>query len=154
MMKANTDGSSLGNLGRAGWGTTFRDAEGVFKLVYSKGLGLNDNYFTECSTILGSMELTIERNWRYLWIEFDSQAAIKTFTSDNIPWQMQNRWRRSKGMFIQLLLSHTWREANFVTDSVAKIGASLGMNEILMYEGIPPYLHKWENPNVVYFRFE
>ncbi|KAF9591935.1 hypothetical protein IFM89_010293 [Coptis chinensis] len=77
MMKANTDGSSLGNPSRAGWGTTFRDAEGAFKLVYSKGLGISDSYFAECSAILGSMELAIERNWRHLWIESDLQAAIK-----------------------------------------------------------------------------
>ncbi|KAF9605078.1 hypothetical protein IFM89_013748 [Coptis chinensis] len=154
MMKANTDGSSLGNPGRAGWGTTFRDAEGAFKLVYSKGLGISDSYFAECSAILGSMELAIERNWRHLWIESDSQAAIKAFTSDNIPWQMHNRWRGCKRLFTQLLFSHTWREANFAADAVAKIGASLEMNEVLMYEGIPPYLHKWESPNAVYFRFD
>ncbi|KAF9590775.1 hypothetical protein IFM89_038302 [Coptis chinensis] len=65
-VKINCDGSSLGNPGSAGIGSTFRVASGDFLLVMWRKIGVNTNYMDECLAIVESVEIAIQRNWKYV----------------------------------------------------------------------------------------
>ncbi|KAF9608249.1 hypothetical protein IFM89_008534 [Coptis chinensis] len=122
-IKINTDGSSLGNPGNSGWGSVFQDHLGRIVLTLSKGLGLSTSYWAECCAILESMEMAVTRDWKQVWVETDSKAAI--------------------GFCIK-------QSAMAAEEEVGTL-PSMGTMEV--YVGRPPWLYKLENPDSVYFSF-
>ncbi|KAF9620363.1 hypothetical protein IFM89_011098 [Coptis chinensis] len=59
-IKINCDGSTVGNPGSAGIGSTFRDAS------------------------IESVEIAVQRNWKNVWVESDSVAAVSAFGSGKL----------------------------------------------------------------------
>ncbi|KAF9589082.1 hypothetical protein IFM89_018813 [Coptis chinensis] len=93
-MKLNTDGVAFGNPGPSGIGVTFRDFEGSFKLSLCQNIGNGSNFRAECLAILEGVELAIRKGWVMLWIEADSEPAIKAFCNDSLLWELQPRMEK------------------------------------------------------------
>ncbi|KAF5188832.1 Ribonuclease h domain [Thalictrum thalictroides] len=82
-----------GNPGRAGVGAIFRDHRGKILIVHSRGIGITTNFRAEYEAIIDSREITESKEWRRVWVESDSTAAVEAFRTGGIPWQLLARWR-------------------------------------------------------------
>ncbi|KAF9607882.1 hypothetical protein IFM89_003586 [Coptis chinensis] len=135
MVKINCDGSSKGNPGVAGLGATCRNHTRDFLLVIWRKIGVNTNYLAECLAIVESAEVAVQRNWKKVWFESDSAAAIVVVGNGNMPWSLKNRWHKCKNFFSQCILSSIWREANFSADQAAKYATDM-ITEALLKKGL------------------
>ncbi|KAF6135091.1 hypothetical protein GIB67_040402 [Kingdonia uniflora] len=152
-IKINTDGAARGNPGKGGIGCIFRDREGKILGSFVQGLGLVSNYTAECKAIIKGVDLVASNGWLIAWVESDSKAEVEAFHSDNIPWILEAEWANAKRSMQQIIISATWREANFSVDALSKRGAYLldGLCEFSLSR--LEFLKKIEIPMQEYFRF-
>ncbi|KAK2386846.1 hypothetical protein QL285_060688 [Trifolium repens] len=107
-MKANTDGSVTN--GSAVCGGLFRDYMGNFHGGYAQKIETVSVLHVELMTLIFAMELANSKGWKYLWLESDSQTALRAF--DNVglvPWDLRNRWSNCLHLGINLQWSHIYR---------------------------------------------
>ncbi|KAF9599986.1 hypothetical protein IFM89_002021 [Coptis chinensis] len=152
-MKANTDGSSRGNHGLAGWGVIFRDNNGVVHGTLIGGLGVCTCYVAECKAIVECITKAIELGWTRLWIQTDSSSAAAAFNTNKVHWQCKAAWEQARHKMEWLLTSSTWRETNFSADSCARKGASLPKGVKQWWNSRADFILRIEDPNTTYFRF-
>lgn len=67
--------------------------------------------------------------FRQICIRSDSFGAVEAFKNDNLPWFARQRWAAVSRHYDTISFIHTYREANFSADAMAKRGCSLS-NEI------------------------
>ncbi|KAL5706961.1 hypothetical protein ACHQM5_025066 [Ranunculus cassubicifolius] len=125
----------------------------MVKLTSWKKLGNCSIFFAECEAVITSVEVALSRNWDRLWIETDSAATVHSLRLRKAPWQLQARWENCLSKVQYLMISHSWREANFAADNAAKHGMNENDLELKIFEGRPPWIRKIENPDMVYYRF-
>lgn len=125
IVKANVEGASRGNLGLAGYGKVSRDKTCIFLEVVNEGICNGDNFSAEYLVILDASMNAVSRGWQQLWIESDSQTAVLAFNNRNLPWRIKMRWKLIKAKLIKVMVSHNWREANFIADCASKRGSFL-----------------------------
>ncbi|KAF5195921.1 hypothetical protein FRX31_014497 [Thalictrum thalictroides] len=78
---------------------------------------------------------------------------VVSFGEDGeVPWQLWGRWRRTKEQLEEWIISHTFREANFASDTVANFGCGLD-NQSVTYRGRPPWLFNWEQPGFSFLQY-
>ncbi|XP_026399696.1 uncharacterized protein LOC113295580 [Papaver somniferum] len=104
--------------------------------------------------------ITVGLEWALKWVVrkilvlSDSMGAVMAFTNSNMPWFARKRWRKIQESYDSIRFVHTYREANFATDAMAKRGYLLRNGEGLNYDERPYFLNSLEYPNVAYFRFK
>ncbi|KAL5724698.1 hypothetical protein ACHQM5_007924 [Ranunculus cassubicifolius] len=150
ILKINSDASLHGEV--ASIGSIFRD-ECEVKLVAWRLIGKCSIYFAECEAVITSAEIAISRSWKRIWIETDSSAAVHSLHQGKAPWQLQARWLKCLEHLEYVLISHSWREANFAADQIAKHAQMEQDNILKFFVGKPSWLRKIENPDLVYYRF-
>jgi ribonuclease HI len=107
--------------------------------------------------IILAIECAFEKNWSHLWIESDSKLAILAFKNTSIiPWQLKNRWSNCmiKIRDMQIIVSHVFREGNFVADKLANLG--LSVNEFTWWNSAPSSIRAdlaRNRDGLPYFRF-
>ncbi|KAF9617683.1 hypothetical protein IFM89_037917 [Coptis chinensis] len=94
-VKANTDGSSLGNPGNGSSGLVCRNSDNMVVGVLAMGLGVVTNYEAECFAIVLAVETAVRQRWLKIWIKLDSSVAVLAFNGNQGPWQWRQRWRRA-----------------------------------------------------------
>ncbi|XP_026443242.1 uncharacterized protein LOC113343173 [Papaver somniferum] len=140
-----TDGASRGNPGVAGAGVVARNASLEVVGAMCIGLGIATNYMAELYGIIVCLEWAIQWGYDRLLIRSDSSSVLKALEEDNVPWFATQRWLNAKGLYGAIRFVHTFREANFAADGMAKRGC-------LLEEGVD--LHsKRTTPNNVLQRF-
>lgn len=118
-VKANTDGASRGNSGPAGFGIVFRNSIGDFLHVIAVGLGEEEIYWAECSTLVSVAKIVVRKGRLNLWLESDSQSAEIACNNNKIPWKLKSRRLEFKAKLATLKDSHIFREANIAADQAA-----------------------------------
>ncbi|KAF9622098.1 hypothetical protein IFM89_029382 [Coptis chinensis] len=77
--KLNSDGSSLNNPGRCGGGGIIRDHNGVFCEAFAFSFGFGSNTKAELFAVLEGLKICLQRNFRLLIVELDSQIILGWF---------------------------------------------------------------------------
>ncbi|XP_026442507.1 uncharacterized protein LOC113342061 [Papaver somniferum] len=132
------DGASRGNPGVAGAGVVARNS--ACEVVGA--------------IILIGLDWEVQWGYRDFLVRTDSMSVITALEGDNIPWFARQRWYEAKVKFDSIQLVHTFREANFAADKMAKTGCFLDSGVRLNFVGRPLLLNLIEYPNVSYFRFK
>ncbi|XP_026382114.1 uncharacterized protein LOC113277170 [Papaver somniferum] len=129
------DGDVRGNPGISGAGVVARDHGTNVIGVMSVGLGITTNYLAELLGIISGLEWA--RQWGYvnICIRSESMSAVTTFSSSTIPWFFRQRWSAVSSHYEVIRFEHTYREANFAADNMAKRGCSLPNEEITHFMG-------------------
>ncbi|XP_026448336.1 uncharacterized protein LOC113348706 [Papaver somniferum] len=118
------------------------------------GLGIISNYMAELYSILIGLEWAVQWGYRDVLVRTDSSSVITSLEGVTIPWFARHRWYDVKGMFDSINFVHTYREANFAADKMAKTGCLLDNGVRLTFVGRPDLLNSIEFPYVSYFRLK
>ncbi|XP_026419843.1 uncharacterized protein LOC113315808 [Papaver somniferum] len=114
------DGSSLGNLGAAGFGVVVRDHVCQVLEVLSGGIGTGTNYIAEVYAVVCAAELAVEWGLKNIVLCSDSKSVIGNFSQGNVPWFLHMRWIKATSKISSIIYLHSFREANFSADSELK----------------------------------
>ncbi|KAF5178256.1 hypothetical protein FRX31_032156, partial [Thalictrum thalictroides] len=152
-VKVNTDGASRGNPGQAGWGLIFRNNKCEVLGTGYGGLGIATNFFAESAAIVEALRIAIEKGWSNLWIEADSESAMRSFQTNTVHWLLKEDWESARGKLPNLILSVNRREVNIAADSCSKKGSHLQKGERFWWDAKLPFNLSIENPDSVYYRF-
>jgi ribonuclease HI len=119
--KVNTDGSLVDSGSTCG--AIFRDKFGTYMGGFSCKLAYNTVLHAELMAIILAIEHALARGWLHIWVESDSQVAIRA-TKDNsiVPWDLRNRWSNCFSHHMCILFSHIFREGNCCADKLANHG--------------------------------
>ncbi|KAL5700094.1 ribonuclease H [Ranunculus cassubicifolius] len=153
-IKINCDGASIGNPGNAGWGAVIRNSKCDILFTISVSIGVATNFLAECLAILEAVEFAVDKGMNLIWVESDSMAASLNFQKNKPPWQLRGRWAVCRNRALNIIISHTLREANFAADTAAKHASLLPPLTREINIGTPPWLLTWEIPNTSYTRLD
>ncbi|PNX57963.1 ribonuclease H, partial [Trifolium pratense] len=123
-LKANTDGSVVGNT--AACGGLFRNhmADHVGSFAYN--LGPVSILHAEITAIIIVIELAAAHGWQRISIESDSMSALSSFENPSIvPWDLRNRWSNAISLGLTVIHTHIFREGNMCADRLASHGHSI-----------------------------
>jgi ribonuclease HI len=138
-VKANVDGSAVGNPSSASIGVVFRDKEAKFWGGFVHNIGHATTFMAELCASMFAIEKAAEKNWQQIWIETDSVLVTKAFIDSSlVPWCLRNRWENCLLAARRLSLSctHIHREGNQVANALASNG-----------QGLAPHTAQWwDNP--------
>lgn len=115
-------------------------------------MGEEDIYWAETMAILTAMEIAIQKGWRDLWVESDSLTVVQNLNANRVPWKLKFRWDTCRRNLSKLCITHIFREANQAADQAANLATELEPKEIILFEGKPDWLTKWETPYGKYNR--
>lgn len=128
-MKINTDGSSLGNPGRAGGGGVIRDWTGRWIVGFSRRIGITTSLLAELWAIRDGLMLCIERNFSKVEVELDAKAVVDMLTNpqyDNMAIHaILEDCKFLVAKIPQTRIKHCYREANRCADMLARKGTEL-----------------------------
>ncbi|XP_026399720.1 uncharacterized protein LOC113295603 [Papaver somniferum] len=149
------DGAARGNPVRAGAGVVVRDANAVVVGAMSVGFGVQTNYLAEVFCVIVVLEWASKFGVGKICIRTDSMSAVLVYSGDinGIPWFLRPRWVAVKSRYNSIRFVHTYREANFAANYMAKRGCLLEEGEGLSYDNKPDFILSIELPNVTYFGF-
>ncbi|XP_026378408.1 uncharacterized protein LOC113272826 [Papaver somniferum] len=119
------DGASRGNPGAAGAGVVARNSACEVVGAMCVVLGVISNSLAELYSILIGLDWAVQWGYRDVLLRTDSMSVITALEGDNIPWFARQRWYEAKVKFDSIQLVHTFREANFAADKMAKTGCFL-----------------------------
>ncbi|KAF9625541.1 hypothetical protein IFM89_024296 [Coptis chinensis] len=71
--------------GNASLGASYRTSAGDFLLVIWRKIGVNTNYLAKVLAILEIIEIALWYEWKKIWVESDSSAAVVAFGSGALP---------------------------------------------------------------------
>ncbi|XP_026378413.1 uncharacterized protein LOC113272833 [Papaver somniferum] len=148
------DGAAKGNPGIAWAGVVARDADCNFIGAMTIGLGRTNNFLAELYGIIVGLEWALKWVVRKILVRSDSMGAVMTFTNSNMPWFARQRWRKIQESYDFIRFVHTYREANFAADAMAKRDYLLRNGKVLNNDERPYFLNSLEYPNVSYFRLK
>jgi ribonuclease HI len=80
--KVNTDGSAIGQ--DTACGAIFRDSSGAYKGGFSNKLEFSSVLHVELMAIILAIETAFSKGWMHLWMESDSQVAIRASKDHSI----------------------------------------------------------------------
>lgn len=92
--------------------------------------------------------------WRRVLIRSDSSSVVEAFSRNSLPWFARVHWHTVCSKYDSVRFEHTYREANFYVDKMAKRGCLLNEEVGTSFEGRPDFLTCIELPNVSYYRFK
>lgn len=117
------DGSSFGNPDVASFGIIARNHECHVLGTMSGGIGTATNYIAEVFTVICALEWASILAATKVIIRSDSKHLINDLCSNNIPSALKTRWLNAKRKMECFVFQHTFKEANFSADDLAKRGA-------------------------------
>ena len=124
--KLNTDGSSIGNPGKAGGGGVLRDSNGNWVRGFSSSFGITSSIQAELRALKDGLVMALELNVLYLVVEMDSLVAVDLVSSNKATnvflSPVVDDCRFLLNRFEQVSVIHIYREANSCADALAKAG--------------------------------
>ncbi|XP_058742332.1 uncharacterized protein LOC131614798 [Vicia villosa] len=139
-IKINCDGAVISS-GLSGCGGIGRNSDGVFLGAFASSLSGANSLTAELLGAILAIEFAFERNWKNIWLETDSTAVVKAFSSPlKVPWQIRNRWLNCIDIVSRwnFMVSHIFREGNSCADALANLGLSL--SDYTCFSSIPSFL--------------
>ena len=139
-VKLNSDGSSMGNPGRASGGGIIRNAEGKWIKGYARAIGNTTSVAAELWALRDGIQLCLELNLLAVIIELDVMLVVNLLRSTNHNPNGNNNLfadcREGLVRIPRVKLQHCYREANKCADALARRGALLSCNFLVFYS--PP----------------
>ncbi|XP_049399716.1 uncharacterized protein LOC125863741 [Solanum stenotomum] len=133
-VKINTDGSALNNPGRIGAGGILRDQMGAMLLAFATPLGEGTNNQAEIGAAFFGMTWVLQLGYKKVVLEVDSQLLVDWITQKTRPpWNISTQLQQLQELITQthsFRCKHTYREANFVADSLSKQSHKLNYPQI------------------------
>ncbi|XP_026443843.1 uncharacterized protein LOC113343995 [Papaver somniferum] len=128
------DGAARGNPGRVGAGVVVRDANAAVVGAMSVGFGVQTNYLAELFCVIVGLEWAAKFGVENICIPTDSMSVVLAFSGDilAIPWFLRPRWVTVRANYSNIRFVHTYREANFAADCMAKRGCFLEEVKVLV----------------------
>ncbi|XP_026383916.1 uncharacterized protein LOC113279434 [Papaver somniferum] len=150
------DGVARRNLGRAGAGVVVRDENANVLGAMSVGFGIQTNYLAELLCIIVGLEWAIKFGVADICIRTYSMVAVLVYSGNitSIPWILRSRWVAVKARCNDIRFVHSYREADFAADNMAKRVCLLEDGVGLSYDNRLDFIISIELPNVTYFRFD
>ena len=137
-LKVNTDGSVIGGL--AACGGIFRDSLGTYLGAFSCIIGLASVFHAEIYAFILAIEHAAHHGWRNIWLESDSTSALMVFSNSTlVPCLLRKRWHNTRGLGIQVISSHIFREGNSCADTLADRGHVIQGS--VWFDTLPAGLH-------------
>ena len=138
--KLNSDGASLGNLGKAGGGGLIRDSYGKWIKGYMRYFGINTSIIAEFWALRDGLTLASQLGITHLAVELDAKVVVDLILSRKTPngsyTSLLNDCRYLLRQFQQTVIRHVFREANRGVDSLAKGACSL-TSDFVVFD-VPP----------------
>ncbi|GLU02613.1 hypothetical protein SLE2022_198580 [Rubroshorea leprosula] len=121
--KLNTDGSRIQDTGFASAGGVLRDQSSVFIQCYSVNIGLVSIFLAELWGCREGLILCKNKGLKHVVVEMDSLSAVQVINGqkeqDSLSAVLVSDIRRLRFEFDSIIIQHTPREANSVTDFLA-----------------------------------
>ncbi|XP_026458923.1 uncharacterized protein LOC113359506 [Papaver somniferum] len=150
------DGAGRGSPGRAGAGVVVRDAGANVLGAMSVGFGIQTNYLAKLFCVIVGLKWTLKFEVRNICIHTDFMGAVLAYSSDIgvVSLFLRQRWVAVRARYNTIRFVHTYKEANFAANKMAKRGCLLNDGEGMSYDGRPDFISSIELPNVSNFRFD
>jgi len=144
-VKINVDGSSLGNPGRIEAGDLIRASMGNFLVWFTVFAGVACNLLPELLAIAKGLKLAWDRGYRKIICHSDSKDALRLLSTNQVGFHkyrvliFEIRELLSRDWTIRI--KHTFREANFCADFMAKLATSYD-NGLMIWDEPPQGLQQ------------
>ncbi|GAU35481.1 hypothetical protein TSUD_384360 [Trifolium subterraneum] len=126
-VRQNIDGARS-STGSCGCGGVVRDSSGEWLKGYARGLGDCNIIMTELWGILEGLRLAWRLGFRHVELRSDSLGVVKTLGNEECVitegWSVLKHIRRLMKLEWEVLVCHTYREANRCADALAHLGLS------------------------------
>ncbi|KAF5193252.1 hypothetical protein FRX31_017165 [Thalictrum thalictroides] len=109
------------------------------------------NFFAESAAIVKALRIVVQKGWSNLWIEADSESAMRSFQTNAVHWPLKADWESARGKLLNLILLVNRKEVNFAADSCSKKGSHLQKGERFLWDAKPPFNLSIENLDSVYY---
>ena len=133
--KLNTDGASIGNLGKAGGGGIIRDCHSDWVKGYSRSIGYTTSVLAKWWALRDGLILAIQLGINQLDVELDAKVIMELLNGAECPNQsyspLLNDCRSLIARLVQVQVAHVYREANQCADFLAKRGCSMRENFVV-----------------------
>ena len=133
--KLNTDGASIGNLGKAGGGGIIRDCHSDWVKGYSRSIGYTTSVLAKWWALRDGLILAIQLGINQLDVELDAKVIMDLLNGAECPNQSYSPLLNDCGSLIarlvQVQVGHVYREANQCVDFLAKRGCSMRENFVV-----------------------
>lgn len=134
-IKANFDGASKGNPGKARCGGVLRDYNCNIIRARDIPLGITTSHKAEMTGAHYMIKLARDTKCRNLWLEGDSKNIVNILNEKNDPaWDISNLLRDYKNdlnFFHKVFMSHNYRETNTLANWMANL--EIKSNDIVMW---------------------
>ena len=124
----NTNGSALGNLGRAGGGSILRDDQGNWVAGFSKNIGFSTSFIAELWALRDGLTLCNNLNLNAVDIQIDAKAIVVLLSnssySNSFAMSIVDDCMQLISQISQVQIGHCYHEANSCVDFLARIGSS------------------------------
>jgi ribonuclease HI len=138
----NTDGASR-RTGVAGCGGLLRNSNGQWLGGFSRHLGRCSAYIAELWGVFEGLRLARERGISKINVQVDSRVVVQTLNSSNLGsvlgWRLIQEIRHLLSLDWEILVCHSYREANACADALANMGCDHGP-ELRVYDQCPASL--------------
>ncbi|KAL0012166.1 hypothetical protein SO802_007274, partial [Lithocarpus litseifolius] len=125
-VKLNTDGSSLGNPGRAGGGGLIRDEEGNWIVGFACKIGSTTSFLAELWALRDGLNLCLSYNFDAVEVELDAKAIVDAISNPNYTnvfvFPLMEDCRLLVSRIPHISIRHCYREANRCADGLARLG--------------------------------
>ena len=125
--KLNSDGSALGNPGRAGGGGVIRDHNGKWLKGYTRSLGCTNSCMAELWALRNGLLLARDMGLNNLIIELDVLSVVLLMINNTPNLTLEPLLNDCRNLVREIpnkQITHIFREANQCADAMAKLGAS------------------------------
>ena len=133
--KLNTDGASIGNLGKAGGGGIIRDCHSDWVKGYSRSIGYTTSVLAKWWALRDGLILAIQLGINQLDVELDAKVIMELLNGAECPNQsyspLLNDCRSLIARLVQFWVENVYREANQCVDFLAKRGCCMRENFVV-----------------------
>ena len=138
--KLNTDGSALGNPGRAGGGGVIRDHLGHWIKGYSRAMGTTNSFTAELWALRDGLIIAKDLGLCNLIVELDASSVVQLLSSDKPNLLMEPLLSDCRSLYRTIpnkRIQHVYREANQCADALARLGSSVVSSFVVFVEPPP-----------------
>ena len=124
----NTNGSAIGNPGRAGYGGLIRNDRGEWMGGFSRSLGCSNNFIAELWALRDDLTLCNEMHLNAVDIQLDAKASVQFLSNPSnaniCAMPLLDDCRQLISQIAQVWIGHCSHEANSCADLLARIGTT------------------------------
>ena len=139
-MKLNTDGSALGNPGKAGGGGVIRDHLRHWIKGFNRALGTTNSFIAELWALRDGLIIFKDLGLSNLIVELDALSVIHMLSSDKPCPIMEPLFSDCRSLFKAIpnkRIQHMYREANQCADTLARLRSSVVFSFVVFVEPPP-----------------